>query len=193
MSTEDKLTAHMERVAAELRRRAKHGIWNGVADAMGWKYMKHCTRDDGATRTRLIFTRDTGHHSSGWLKNPDYERCWHLSTSPHPDLVVIPGRELAEPDPRTMRRWVEVFFGAALLPHVWAESPKTPEGRARGVWHWRVFCDEHWTPITPRKEVYSRDFTPADWRTASQVLAEDGYFRSEREDGTIIESTVDPT
>ena len=186
------LGEHMAAVVSELRRRARHGLFDGRPNREGQRYIKHCTLDDATTLTRLIFTRDTGHHSSGWLKNPDYERCWHLSTSPRPGLIVLPGEQLAEPDPRTMGAWVGAFFGADVR-YVWTESPKTPEGQRIGVWHWRLFCDEHWQPILPRKEVYTRDFTPADWQSASQVLAGNGLYRSERADGAIIESTVDPT
>lgn len=31
--------------------------------------------------SQLIYSRDVGHHTSGWFKNPDYERCRHLSIS----------------------------------------------------------------------------------------------------------------
>ncbi len=187
------LALHMQTVARELRRRAKHGLYNGETTGRGWRYLRHCTLDDAATLTRLIFTRDTGHHTSGWLKNPDYENCWHLSTSPRPNLIILPGDErLAEPDMKTNGRWVRAFYGEdARL--VWAESPKTPEGIQHGVWHWRLFCDAHWVPILPRKEVYSKDFTELGWRSASQVLAEDGIYTSETEDGRVIQSTVDPT
>lgn len=189
----DSLAEHMAAAASELRRRAKHGSFDGHADAAGMRYMQHCLRDDGVTQTRLIFTRDIGHHTSGWLKNPDYERCWHLSTSPFPRLIVIPGAEQrAEPDKRTVALWVRAFYGDDVR-YVWSESPKSPEGIARGVWHWRLFCDEHWQPILPRKEVYTREFTEAGWRSASQVLAEDGWHTSETEDGRTIVSTVDPT
>lgn len=182
----------MQAVAGEMRRRAKHGLHSGKMDAAGWRYMRHCTLDDATTLTRLMFTRDTGHHTSGWLKNPDYENCWHLSTSPAERIILLPGEQLAEPDMKTNGLWIRAFYREhAKL--VWAESPKSPEGIARGVWHWRVFCDAHWVPILPRKEVYSLEFTELGWRSASQVLAEGGIFTSATEDGRIIQSTVDPT
>jgi hypothetical protein len=56
-----------------------------------------------------------------------------------------------------------------------------------------LFCDAQWQPILPRKEVYTREFTEAGWRSASQVLAEDGYYKLETEDGRTIETTVDAT
>lgn len=186
------LTEHMDRVASELRRRAKHGLFNGQQTPEGMRYLRHCRLVDDVTGTVLIFTRDSGHHSSGWLKNPDYERCWHLSTSPAPSLILIPGEQRADPDPKTLAAWLHAFYGESKR-YVWSESPKTPEGKARGVWHWRLFCDEHWVPLLPRKEVYTREFTEAGWKSASQVLSEEGWFTSETEDGRVIESTVDPT
>lgn len=186
------LDGYMLRVANELRRRAKHGLFDGKTDRDGMSYMAHCKFDCDATSLRLIFTRDIGHHTSGWLKNPDYERCWHLSTSPRPNLVYVPGVERADPDKKTVALWVSAFFGE-FVRYCWSESPKTDLGKQRGVWHWRVFCDERWQPILPRKEVYTREFTEAGWRSASQVLSEDGWHVSDTEDGRTIVSTVDPT
>lgn len=190
---EAELAEHMERVASELRRRARHGVHEGRETPEMWRYLRHCRAEDHRTGTRLIFTRDTGHHTSGWLKNPDYERCWHLSTSPIPGLIVIPGQpQLAELDKGTRAAWVKAFYGEDVR-YVWSEGPKTPEGRAHDVWHWRLFCDEHWVPLLPRKEVYTREFTEEGWRSASQVLAEDGFYRLETEDGRTIETVVDAT
>lgn len=182
----------MPTVVSELRRRAKHGTFDGKMSREAFSYMRHCTYDDGVTHTRLILTRDTGHHTSGWLKNPDYERCWHLSTSAEPTMIVLPGVQRTELDAKTVRQWVVAFFGDAAR-YVWSESPKSEVGKQRGVWHWRLFCDAQWAPILPRKEVYSREFTEEGWQSASQVLSLEGYHRSETEDGRVIESTVDPT
>lgn len=37
------------------------------------------------------------------------------------------------------------------------------------VHHYRLFCDKAWKPILPRGEVYSKDWTPADWKSWSDV------------------------
>lgn len=191
--SDERLREHMAAVASELRRRAKHGLFDGRESPEGWRYIRHCRVEDNTTGTRLIFTRDAGHHTSGWLKNPDYERCWHLSTSPIPSLILLPGQQqLAELDRGMRAAWVKAFFGEDLR-YLWSESPKTPEGKRNDVWHWRLFCDEHWVPLLPRKEVYSREFTEEGWRSASQVLAEDGHYVLEREDGGTIETVVDAT
>lgn len=164
------LETHMTVVARECRRRAMHGFFDGRESRENFKYIRHCTSDDHVTATRLIFTRDTGHHTNGWWKNPDYERCWHLSTSATDPLVLVPGAQRAELDKKTLRAWVQTFFGSDVRL-VWSEPPYSPEGKARGVWHWRVFCDAHWQAILPRGEVYSRELTEAGWRSASEVLA----------------------
>lgn len=174
------LEAHMRQVAKMMRRRAMVSTFNGTAPGMA--YIGICTRDDGPTATRIIFTRDTGHHSSGWMKNPDYERCWHLSISTRP-AIVLPGvQQLAECDKPTTLRWLQAFFGDDAR-YTWLESAKSLVGKQAGVMHWRLFCDAEWRPILPRGEVYSTDFTEKGWRSASQVLEQDGVS---------IFSTVDP-
>jgi hypothetical protein len=51
----------------------------------------------------------------------------------------------------------------------WIEAPATPEGRALGVWHYRLFCDAGWQPLKPRGEVYTRRM-PADWLSFSERI-----------------------
>lgn len=175
------IRAHMRRVVVVMRKRALRSVFDGHASAPGQAYINACRVQDDLTQTVLIFTRDTGHHSSGWMKNPDYERCWHLSTSPYPSALILPSRP--EPDMKMSRAWLGAFFGADVA-HVWSESPKSEHGRRHNVWHWRLFCDERWEPLHPRKEVYTADFIELGWRSASQVL---------EEEGRVIVSTVDPT
>ena len=154
------------RVAGFMRVVAMRGVYDGRMESRGLPpYIRHCTYDDIMTGVRLIFSRDTGHHSSGWFKNPDYERCWHLSISP-------------APSPAEARLWLGAFFGDAVRL-AWMETAKTPLARQRAVQHWRVFCDAEWAPIHPRGEVYSTEFTEKGWKSAS-------------EQGVIIESPMDP-
>ncbi len=104
-----------------------------------------------------ILTRDTGYHSCGWWKNPDYERCYHLSVS-------FPGG--------AKRKYIEYIlkelfgYDRRLL---WCEPPYSEAGKQAGVWHYRLFCDEGWQPIKPRGEVYGRDFTEAGWKSFSEL------------------------
>jgi hypothetical protein len=74
-----------------------------------------------------------------------------------------------ELDRATTARWVRAFWGDDAR-HVWAESPKSRDGIAQGVWHWRVFCDAAWQPLTPRGEVYDSEFTELGWKSASEVI-----------------------
>jgi hypothetical protein len=90
---------------------------------------------------------------------------------------------LAWLDGKTRNLWVRAFFGDDAR-YTWLESAKSDAGKRRGVEHFRLFCDATWKPILPRGEVYSTEFTELGWRSASQVL---------EEDGTQILSTVDPS
>jgi hypothetical protein len=108
----------------------------------------------------VIYSRDTGHHSSGWWKNPDYERCYHLSLS-------FEGGH----NRKTAERWCKALFGDNVSK-LWIEPPFSPAGLAREVWHYRLFCDAAWQPLVPRGEVYSKDWTPADWKSWSDIHGE---------------------
>lgn len=124
-------------------------------------------RDRERIAIRFLASRDVGHHSSGWFKNPDYERCEHLSLSfwdaMHDNAPIAFDRGLAD-------EVLETFFGSALRL-IWEEGPKTPEGVRTGAHHFRVFCDVNWQPILPRGEVYSRELTEADWKSWSDKKA----------------------
>jgi hypothetical protein len=132
-----------------------------------FNYIFKCTAFHLPTGAKVTFTRDIGMHSSGWFKNPDYERCFHLSLSfLDPNTMA-----LLSHDKKIAREWCQVFFfrNCNLL---WIEPPYSPDGKQYDVWHYRLFCDENWQPIKPRKEVYSKDFTPAGWKSWSDVQAE---------------------
>lgn len=112
--------------------------------------------------SRVMLSLDVGHHTSGWFKNPDYERCIHLSLS-------YRDPETGEPRPHDKKlseEWCDLIFGA-WKRYIWEESPKFPEGKQAEVWHYRVFCDPAWQPIIPRGEVYSRELTEAGWKSWS--------------------------
>ena len=96
-----------------------------------------CVAYHSASGTLLIFTRETGYHSSGWWKNPDYERCWHLSLSfrDQESGEYLPFNE------KTAMEWIDLFFGDDKRM-LWIEPPAYPEGKKAGVWHYRLFCAE---------------------------------------------------
>jgi hypothetical protein len=155
-----------EKAIARLRLAALSGIYSGlirtVHDA---QYMARCKADVrvGDTYNRLIFTRDSGHHSSGWWKNPDYERCFHLSVS-----FAYLDESPAPFDAERAMRWAKDLFREHVR-WVWVEPPYSPEGKVRDVHHYRLFCDEGWQAIKPRGEVYSRELTEAGWKSFSEI------------------------
>ena len=157
---------HFGKIANRMLREASFGEFEGVMDHRGATYLAACTLRDWATGTALIFTRDVGHHTKGWFKNPDYERCLHLSMHPIGHLLVGPGvREL---DADTRARWLAAFFHEHVRL-AWKESPKTEVGKQIEVEHWRVFCDATWTPILPRGEVYGTEMTEKGWKSSSEL------------------------
>jgi len=153
-------------IVAAARLKAARIVWNGRDSPAGRRYLNDCRHYDPATRTLLIFTRENGFNSNGWWKNPDYERCFHLSLS---FLAFERDKKISLPyDYDMAAKWVEAFFGndAKLT---WHEGPASEDGKAKGVHHYRLFCDEAWRPIKPRGEVYSKDWTPAGWKSFSDI------------------------
>lgn len=157
----------LDRVAERMLTTAATGLYTGRESEINGLYFMSCRQRHYGTT--LICTRDGGHHTSGWMKNPDYERCLHLSMSPMPSQIWT--RDTPDFDTKLRDGWLNAFFKGDLR-YVWAESPKTPEGRKANVWHWRLFCDENWVPMLPRGEVYSRKFTELGWKSASELGVE---------------------
>lgn len=159
------VTASMVKLANGLKRRAERGLHRG--DEASMIYLLGCREDHPKTGSRVLYTRDQGHHTSGWWKNPDYERCYHLSLS----FFDPETGQMAPHNPKLSAAWVELFFGdhRRLL---WVEPPYSPEGRQAEVWHYRLFTDPAWQPTLPRGEVYSKQFTEAGWKSYSDVQAE---------------------
>jgi hypothetical protein len=154
------------------RLRAMRGLYDGHVDDRSMSLMRLCTHrlrlspEHGAL---LIFTRDIGHHTGGWWKNPDYERCWHLSISyrQHHEGPHAVDRMLDQ-DKAESERIARAFFGddARLL---WCEPPYSEPGKRADVWHYRLFCGPSWHALKPRGEVYSRADTPAGWKSFSDL------------------------
>ena len=149
------------------RLRAKRQTYDGVADARTMKLMRQCRHMLSISpdvSAGLIYTRDVGHHTHGWWKNPDYERCLHLSIS----FMVNP-TDAPLPFNRPAAQVIAEAFFEDDARKCWIETPYSPEGKVRDVHHYRLFCDQSWTPILPRGEVYSREQTPANWRSFSEI------------------------
>lgn len=159
---------NIEALVRFARKRAERGVYTGKMTAENMRLMDVCSyhyvkplSDNAAF---LIFTRDIGHHTSGWWKNPDYERCFHLSLSQRdPDTFDSVPKSLP-----FFAEIAEVFFGVDARK-AWLEGPYSPEGKSHDVWHYRVFCNEVWEPFLPRGEVYTKDFTEVGWRSFSEV------------------------
>ena len=159
----------VEGVATWALRQASQGINTGTAAHGNLIYLSNCTAAHYPTGTQLILTRDIGHHTSGWWKNPDYERCLHLS-------LCFRDPETGEPrekDREVTDEWLTAVFGETRRL-AWSEPPYTAEGKKRDVWHYRVFyADACFTvPILPRGEVYSKEFTERGWLSYSDLQAE---------------------
>jgi hypothetical protein len=153
----------------QLRLAALSGLYDGrIRTAGEAAYIRRCTVTlwQGATYIRLIYTRDVGHHSSGWWKNPDFERCLHLSVS-----FAYPDGSPARFEFDAAQAWARAMFGHDTR-WVWVEPAYSPEGKGRDVHHYRLFCDQGWNPIKPRREVYSREFTESGWRSFSEIHGE---------------------
>jgi hypothetical protein len=172
------ITPSMEQLAIAMRKYAKKGFYNG----RDWTaYFDNARRRHAESGTGLIFTRDIGHHSSGWFKNPDYERCWHLSLS-FWDFE----QEIARPfEFKLAEAWVRAFYGQDAR-FVWEEG-MTDEHRKKvealssaypEVRHYRVFCDPAWKPIIPRGEVYTKDFTEKGWLSWSDKQHSDKLLKT---------------
>lgn len=131
---------------------------NGTFDGTGMTdYFENCRWFVERYDCIIILTRDVGYHSSGWWKNPDYERCYHLSISFPSGL-----------NRKKLEYILEKLFGnnRRLL---WCEAPYSEQGKQNEVYHYRLFCDENWQPIMPRGEVYSKQFTELGWKSFSEL------------------------
>ncbi len=152
----DELPEHMVRVATQLHRRVAAGQVAFEQD--GKQKGTVARRDDGPTRTRLWFTRDV---------SEDGSRCLHLATAPWPDGLVTLATVLPHSG-AVVRMWLLAFFrDAAAL--AWCEAPRSPEGIAARMYHWRVFCDEAWNAIDIGEEGRAR-LAAAGQRPAPEVV-----------------------
>lgn len=153
------------------RLRAKRDFFDGPQTSRAQRYMRMCSHLFSIApdiSARVILTRDTGHHTGGWWKNPDYERCWHLSVS----FCVNPTDAPLPFDRKEAQRIAEAIFnGDARL--CWIEPPYTEYGKRADVYHYRLWCDEAWKPMLPRGEVYSKQFTERGWKSFSDLHGEE--------------------
>jgi len=159
--------AMLQAVAVGRLRAASFTPYTGYSTAADQHTINACRqvfRHGPDLAATVIFTRDEGMHSSGWWKNPDYERCEHLSLA-----FFVPG-EAVQHDHARARLWCLGFFGADRLRYLWVEPPYTDKGKTRDVYHYRLFLTPDWrTPVLPRGEVYSKQFTELGWKSFSDL------------------------
>ena len=183
----DEPTPAMLQLAANARLvAASAGEYSGVMTPENMVIIRRCThltRIDARTGVTLIFSRDNTMHSSGWWKNPDYERCEHLSVS----FWQFSKRWMKERPPlpqnhKLARLWCLAFFGAERCRMLWVEPPYSEHGRVADIYHYRLFMAPDWrTPILPRKEVYTREFTEAGWKSFSDIHGDQPTLLDPRE------------
>lgn len=155
----------MPGVVKEMRRRAMAGFFYGTNSPSDRAYVNNCTATHEPSGTIIIFTRDTGHHACGWWKNPDYDNCFHLSLSfRDPETGAYDSRNL-----KLTGEWLNYFYGDHKSL-IWVEPPYSEQGKQSDTYHYRLFVHPDWkTPLLPRGEVYSREFTEAGWKSWSDV------------------------
>ena len=172
----DRILITPEAIVERLKQHAEWGYYTGLLNTRDERaYFQACSfgwRESADRGTRLIFTRDVGHHTSGWFKNPDYERCRHLSLSFWRPAGIVTPQEPLPHDHAAAREWCRRFFGDARR-WLWIEPPYSAEGKRSDVYHYRLFCDLAWQPIKPRGEVYTKDFIEKGWKSFSELHADD--------------------
>lgn len=152
---------------AAMKKTAESGAFDGKDPAS--PYFINCKGRDTKNGVILIFTRDVGMHTGGWWKNPDYERCYHLSIS----FRNIITWEMMPKNKKISFRYLKAFFGEDHTK-LWCEPPYYPSGKEADCWHYRLFCDENWQPIIPRGEVYSKELTEAGWKSFTEIQGRKG-------------------
>jgi hypothetical protein len=158
------ITPSMDKLVQVMKFHAEQGVFTGSQSEVHGRYFQMCRKRHTETGTMLLFTRDSGMHTSGWFKNPDYDRCYHLSLT-FWDFAL--GKQ--EPyDEKLASAWVHAFYGD-WTRYIWREGI-SDEAKANGIAscnHYRVMCNPAWQPIIPRKEVYTKEFTEKGWLSFS--------------------------
>jgi hypothetical protein len=157
-----------EQLMCFLKHRASLGTYSGHGTPADRAYLRNCSVVTTGGDS-LTYSHDSGMHSSGWWKNPDYEHCLHLSICYRdPESGLHTGHQ----DRKRSNAWCELFY-QGMTQLIWAEPPFSDDGKRLAVWHYRVFTDATFmVPLLPRGEVYSKQFTELGWQSWSDVHAE---------------------
>lgn len=144
-----------------VRKQALSGFWDGRTQT---QYFNNCVWYWPKYHLSINLSRDINHHLGGWWKNPQYERCWHLSIA-----VQTPDYGIPENHDKTTLHILKLIFGKQMKL-VWSEPPFSEAGKKMNVWHYRVFCDEHWQAFKPKGEVYSTELTERGFLSHSELV-----------------------
>ena len=164
-------TKPMLRTIAQARLTAASSVpytgFGTMADKITITRCKHIFEHNRELSALILFTRDEGMHASGWWKNPDYERCEHLSLSFWDAQHKLP----IQHDHKLARVWCAGLWGDNVR-YLWIEPPYSAPGKTSDVYHYRLFLAPDWRlPILPRKEVYTKHFTELGWKSWSDIHA----------------------
>lgn len=171
------ITPSMESLKTAMYTHARRGFYDGLN--FDDPYFQRARRIHRETGTLLIFTRDVGMHSSGWFKNPDYDKCWHLSMS----FLDLEGGSYRPFEFDLAETWVRCFYGENAR-YVWEEGNFRID--SPNVRHYRVMVNAAWQPILPRGEVYSLDLTEKGWKSWS-----DQRYEKQLENRLLDEKGID--
>lgn len=141
-------------------KQALSGVWDGKTETV---YFQNCIWYWPKYQVSINLSRDINHHLGGWWKNPQYERCWHLSIA-----VQTADYEKPEDHDKNTLHILQLIF-QDKLKMMWSEPPYSEAGKKMHVWHYRVFCDEHWQAFKPKGEVYSTELTERGWLSSSEL------------------------
>lgn len=145
-------------VISQLKARARATPWDGRASiSAAHRFIAASWSHPEEVNVSILFTFDYGAHSSGWWRNSDYERCWHLSLAGM-NATLDAYEDLPDED---RRAWPRAFFGGQSRMAWW--EPPAHEGdpyrsaaASRSTHHVRLFVDRTTgQPIIPTGEVYT--------------------------------------
>lgn len=152
------LHAEHDRRLRTVRTLARRWPWKGQGAVPATQRIRSPSLDPAAAEAGVvlsaILTFDVGPHASGWWRNSDFERCWHLS------LCALTTRGPVDMPAIDRRAWPRFLFGQ-LLADTWIEPPASsfdPYRNApasRFTTHVRLFVDQQDRPVRPEGEVYT--------------------------------------
>jgi hypothetical protein len=110
---------------------------------------------DPSVTISVLASHDQGTHASGWWRNSDYDRCWHLSL-----CALHPAHGYVDLPDSDLKSWARGVFGQHVAIS-WTEPPASKLDIYRDApasaytTHVRVFLDQGGNPIQPEGEVYT--------------------------------------